>query len=62
VTGKPLSKRDDADLKQMIRQGRSLKEAAVILERSIDDVQQRLKVLGSRMPGATSLSREPDEN
>jgi hypothetical protein len=61
VTGKPWSKRDDADLKQMIRQGRSLKEAAVILERSIDDVQQRLKILGSRMPGA-NLNREPDEN
>jgi hypothetical protein len=55
-------KRDNADLKQMIRQGRSLKEAAVILERSIDDVQHRLKVLGSRMPGATSLARDPDEN
>jgi hypothetical protein len=62
VTIKRWSKTDDGDLKRMIRQGQSLKEAAAILERSIDDVQQRLKVLGSRMPGATSLSREPDEN
>jgi hypothetical protein len=62
MTGKPWSKQDDGDLKRMIRQGRSLKEVAAILERSIDAVQQRLKVLGSRMPGAASLSREPDEN
>jgi hypothetical protein len=62
MTDKPWSKQDDGDLKRMIRQGRSLKEVAAILERSIDDVQQRLKVLGSRMPGANSLNREPDEN
>ena len=62
MTSKPWSKQDDGDLKRMIRQGRSLKEAAEILERSFDDAQQRLKVLGSRMPGATSLPRDPEEN
>jgi hypothetical protein len=63
VTGaKPWSNTDDDDLKRMIRQGCSLKEAADILERSFDDVQQRLKVLGSRMPGATSLKGASPEN
>ena len=54
------SKRDDADLRRMIREGRSLKETAAVLERSLEDVEQRLAVLGSRMPGALPKNLEPD--
>jgi hypothetical protein len=60
VSEKPWSKQDDADLKRMARECRPLKETAAVLDRSIDDVQRRLKLLGSRMPGAAPLNREPD--
>jgi hypothetical protein len=59
VGDRPWSKHDDGELKRIAREGRSLKEAAAILERSIDDVQRRLKELGSRMPGAGPQNREP---
>lgn len=54
------SKQDDADLKRMMRQGRPLREAAVILQRSLEDVERRLMVLGSRMPGAVPKDLELD--
>ena len=47
--------RDIADLKAMIRQGRSLKEAATVLDRRIADIQAILHELGSRMPGSNAL-------
>jgi hypothetical protein len=49
----PWSAADDADMKRMIREGRSMFEVAAVLERSFGEVQQRLETLGSRMPGAT---------
>jgi hypothetical protein len=57
ATKVPWSKTDDADLKQLIRQGRTLQEAAAILDRSVGDVEQRLRQLGSRMPGAGPQDR-----
>jgi hypothetical protein len=60
MSDKPWSKQDDADRKRMIREGRSLKEIAAILERSFGEVQRRLKVLGTRMPGATPKNLEQD--
>jgi hypothetical protein len=53
-----LVKQDNGDLKRLALGCRSLKEAANSLERSIDDVQRRLKKLGSRMAGA-GLLRHP---
>ena len=60
MSGKPWSKQDDGDLKRTIRAGGSLKGAAGVLGRRLDEVQRRLRVLGSRMPGASPFYREPD--
>jgi hypothetical protein len=59
MTSKPWPKQDDGDLKRIMRQGHSLKEAAAILDRSVDDVRKRLTDLGSRMPGAGPKRPEP---
>ena len=48
------SERDDGDLRRLMRQGRTLVDAARVLDRDVDDVRGRLKTLGSRMPGAHS--------
>jgi hypothetical protein len=60
-TEAPWSKQDDGDLKRLIRHGRTLHEAAVILERTVADVERRLTELGRRMPGANGEMRERDE-
>jgi hypothetical protein len=60
MRGKPWSTQDDGDLKRTIRAGGSLKDAAGVLGRRLDEVQRRLRVLGSRMPGASPFYREPD--
>jgi hypothetical protein len=46
MSDKSWSKQDDADLKRMIREGRSLKEIAAVLERSFGEVQRRSRCLG----------------
>jgi hypothetical protein len=60
MNDRPWSTQDDADLKRMIREFRPFKEIASVLGRTAEDVQRWLKVLGSRMPGATSRNDEPD--
>jgi hypothetical protein len=60
-TETPWLKQDDGDLKQLVRQGRTLQEAAVILERTVADVERRLTELGRMMPGANVEKREQDE-
>jgi len=57
----PWSKHDDGDLKRLVRHGRTLREAAVILERTVADVERRLTELGRRMPGARLETREPEK-
>jgi hypothetical protein len=51
------SKQDDGDLKRLVRQGSTLSEAAVILERTVADVERRLTELGRKMPGASAKRR-----
>jgi len=58
MTERLWSKQDDGDLKRMMRECRSIKEAAATLERSVEDVAARLKLLGSRMPGAGTAPPE----
>jgi hypothetical protein len=60
VTDQKWSKADDGDLKRMMREGRTLKEATVVLQRTTEDVQRRLRALGSRMPGARRYYGETD--
>jgi hypothetical protein len=57
----PWSKQDDGDLKQLVRQGRTLREAAIILDRTIADVARRLTELGRMMAGAHVEKSELDE-
>jgi hypothetical protein len=60
-TETPWSKHDDGNLKRLVRHGRTLADVAVILERTVADVERRLTELGRRMPGANAEMRERDE-